>query len=136
MATRSWILLCKKKNKDVCFSYKPNILCSGNLSTFSSSHLLGSCNGEGKGQNPNNIIDHRSLAVACDVMRLVTGVWSILFRRSVNCWAVWRKKVWVEWRGFIYKGREEEIENVLVYTWIIFFFFGLSERINDSQLWE
>ena len=59
---------------------KPNILCSGNLCTFSSSYILGSCNGEGKGHSPNNIIDHKGLAVACDVMQLVTGVWSILIQ--------------------------------------------------------
>ena len=135
MATRSWILLCKKKNKDVCFSYKPNILCSRNLSPFSSSHLLGSCNGEGKGQNPKNIIDHRGLAVACDVMRLVTGVWSILSRRSVNCWAVWRKKS-MGGMGRVYIQKKRGGDRKCSGIYLNHLFLWLSERINDSQLWE
>ena len=86
---------------------KPNILCSGNLCTFSSSYILGSCNGEGKGHSPNNIIDHKGLAVACDVMQLVTGVWSILIQAlSELLGNLKEKKVWEEQGGFTYKGRD------------------------------
>ena len=80
MATRSGIHLSKKKNKDAFFPISQTFSVVKTLCTFSSSYLLGNCKGEGKGHCPNNIIDHRGLAVACDVMRLVTGVWSILIK--------------------------------------------------------
>ena len=123
VATRSWILLSKKKNKDVFFPISQTFSVVKTLCTFSSSYLLGNCNGEGKGHCPNNIIDRRGLAVACDVMRLVTGVWSILIKALSELLGSLKEKKYGWKIGGIYIQRKRGGDrNVLVYTWIIFFF--------------